>query len=822
METRNRCVLRALGALLAVALVLPAASAAESTAPPIDLAHPAADVNDPVASLAPVNTECAKGQVDLNTASAEEIGSRLRLASDPTVKRIIALRPWLKGSDLSSVPGIGPQLAATLAPKTCTTQLVLPAASPLACRSTSEVDLQAASAAQIATRLNLPMVTANALVGARPLPQDLTQVITPRVPGLSQPTANGLLRRRQICVTPAPMLAGGAAWRWATPAGGAVVRRDGFGLIVPPGRVTEPFGAYISVKALPRDVLPRMEGKIHGTWNSGATTVAVQGPWEGTDQDERPAVFHESVDRKPALAIGDGTAVGQVGGKPTVTAVASSLSEFEYGTSTCTPQAAPAGTYPAPLCIESLLDGSLHDEWLRQGSVAGSASGDSLKPKPFCGSLQTGVSLATAEGALPFGITCFSELMGVPYVGGTARWSFTNDAYGSVVFGLATASVVYYQYATDNQSTHGLTGRVETNPFSAELLDWLDISNALFPGQSLHVTKRPSFVGTPVHVEVSASATTAWASINVLLGSLAEMAGGDAQKVYDFAAGARDCAGVPLDEALGCAKTVVEGALHSAQEGLDGRTKLARKLKSVARALKALDVPGVAASVSTSFIVKYQQSHGDGTDATLRNEPNKPSVDALGRNVKAQCLSQGAFSWILDMACQNAFYASLGGVLSRVPAGDSYIARNPSTHRAVLVKPGGVVLDIKDGGTFNCLAATWFVWDNEDVPALNKPLSGDATCGDAGPRHWDMRPVAEGGNIPDDVILRLRPEDAQNGTGSWLINNRSEIQTIPDGGTYLCLAYANPVIWNVPLGDRVPFVGINEWRPVGTAPASCG
>jgi hypothetical protein len=84
-----------------------------------------------------------------------------------------------EGQRLSSVPGIGPQLAAALAPKTCTTQLVLPAASPLACKSTSEVDLQAVSAAEIARRLKLPMVTANALVSARPLPQNLTQVITP-------------------------------------------------------------------------------------------------------------------------------------------------------------------------------------------------------------------------------------------------------------------------------------------------------------------------------------------------------------------------------------------------------------------------------------------------------------------------------------------------------------------------------------------------------------------------------------------------------------------------------------------------------------------
>jgi hypothetical protein len=140
------------------ALLAAEAANAATNAPTIDLADPTATVRDPVAALAPVNTECAPGQADLNTASVSELSAALNLPSDPTVKRLVALRPWLKGADLSSVPGIGPEAAAALAPKTCATQIVLPAASPLACTSMSQVDLQAASAAVIASKLKLPAV----------------------------------------------------------------------------------------------------------------------------------------------------------------------------------------------------------------------------------------------------------------------------------------------------------------------------------------------------------------------------------------------------------------------------------------------------------------------------------------------------------------------------------------------------------------------------------------------------------------------------------------------------------------------------------------
>ena len=61
-----------------------------------------------------------------------------------------------------------------------------------------------------------------------------------------------------------------------------------------------------------------------------------------------------------------------------------------------------------------------------------------------------------------------------------------------------------------------------------------------------------------------------------------------------------------------------------------------------------------------------------------------------------------------------------------------------------------------------------------------------------------------------DIILR-NPDG-----NTWLINTAGEIQTIPDGGTYLCLATTNPVIWNV------PEPAIDNWPPSGNEPAACG
>lgn len=142
-------------------------------------------------------------------------------------------------------------------------------------------------------------------------------------------------------------------------------------------------------------------------------------------------------------------------------------------------------------------------------------------------------------------------------------------------------------------------------------------------------------------------------------------------------------------------------------------------------------------------------------------------------------------------------------------AGTDWIARNPDTGTAVQVR-NGAIYRIADGATFSCLAQTRVVWDIASLEALRVATVGDATCDNTGRTPWTFTPTAQGGNTGTNIILR-------NPTGNaWLINSAGEIQTIPDGGTYLCLARANPVVWNVPTDN------IHAWAPVGGTPAACG
>lgn len=775
-----------LATIVGQALSSPVPARAATTPPSIDLANPTATVRDPIAGLAPVNTECADGQVDLNTASVAELSSGLHLSSKPTIERLVAMRPWLKGSDLSSVPGIGPDVAARLAPKTCTTQHVLPAATPLACTSSSQVDLQAASAADIATRLKLPDVTANDIVAARPLPQDLGQVITPRVRGLARPRLAALLDNGQICVTPAPMFAGGAAWRWGTAAGGVVVRRDHFGLIVPPGRIISVVGAWVSVTPLePQDgVLPRMDGHIWGPWDSGSTTVAVQGPWSSDGEPTaRPVVVHAAAEGDKE-SVGGGIALSSVDGTPTATALQYSLSTSAFGTAECG-TSVPSGL--TPFCLSDLTDGFLAGQWNEQALRFGSVVSASIDEKPSCGTLGTN-PMSVTLGHLPFGIIC-----ALSQENGTGSWELTDEATNSLL-GVHLDVVYHYDVYPDGTNDHHVNGEGDANLWVDALRTAINHNtNFLLGKQTLTVNKLPDSGETTVEIHADPLASGLWAVVP----SLVELVGrGLGAKLYAAAGAIEGCA--PLlnshnfTQLADCVKTATKNAVDAYLREHPVENNKPSFLQKVAAtvkfAVKALDI----ASFAGSFAFALGTNFGDGQAIVLRN--NRPPAPGTGGG---------------------------GGV----NPGDSFIARDPSSRRAVLVKPNGAVRNIPDGGVFNCLASTWVVWDNPNMPQLNAVNPAAATCADAGPAHWDFRPVSHGGNIPNNVLLRERPEDATNGViASYLINNLGEIQTITgatSGGIYLCLAQTNPVIWNVPFGFGST-VGIQDWPEVGHEDASCG
>jgi hypothetical protein len=143
------------------------------------------------------------------------------------------------------------------------------------------------------------------------------------------------------------------------------------------------------------------------------------------------------------------------------------------------------------------------------------------------------------------------------------------------------------------------------------------------------------------------------------------------------------------------------------------------------------------------------------------------------------------------------------------------------------VTPGqpNTAIPISTGTDFNCLALSRYVVDDINTSSTNQDtviiLPGGLTatvltnqalrCDPAGPR-WTYTGVRHGGNVPDNVVLKM-PDWL--GRGSWFIDTDGTISTTPDGGTYLCLTARHPVIYNIPLDQ------IHAWPDVADHPAQC-
>jgi hypothetical protein len=113
-------------------------------------------------------------------------------------------------------------------------------------------------------------------------------------------------------------------------------------------------------------VLPRMDAHIHGPWMG---TLGIQGPWTADSDDERPVVFHESADRGTTMSLGNGTAVSTVDSRQTVTALTSSLSTSEWGSTAC-PTNPPSAMPGVGFCLQDLTDGSLQPALARRARVS--------------------------------------------------------------------------------------------------------------------------------------------------------------------------------------------------------------------------------------------------------------------------------------------------------------------------------------------------------------------------------------------------------------------------------------------------------------------
>lgn len=482
-----------------------------ASAPDIDLQDPAATVCDPTTFLSAVDTECHPGQVDLNTASPAAMQAKLgHSMQDPrSIQGIIAMRPWLTGRDLSSVDTIGTTEAAEIAPLTCASQPTLPTPTPLACDPTKQqLDLQTASDAAMLA-FGFSHGTVDQIDRARPLPQNLYQVQAAEIQWFTPNRIAALLKSGAVCVTPAPMLAGGAEWRWATAANGGSATRSGFSLIVPPGRITEQRGAYISVRpqADPSG-LPAADNEIWGSWNEGSTTVAIETPWEG-DTPSSPIGLHEASDGL-RLSIGsDSTAVDDIDGVPTLVSLQDSLTPSTGGQADC------SGTdtfvmYPnSELCISKILDNK--NAFLQNAQRYGDAP--HLPIARQCPSTSTVYSLGVVFTGISCGMTSGPKK--------DVTWSFTNNAYGSILFGLASTQVLYHYNVTNGKAILGPL--LETDPVASLFAHGLQTSPTsgwLFGGQTLTVQQSQGTSPITVDIEADLLSTAAWAALDDVLSSV--------------------------------------------------------------------------------------------------------------------------------------------------------------------------------------------------------------------------------------------------------------------------------------------------------------
>lgn len=271
--------------------------------------------------------QCAANQVDINKASVTELSAALKV-DRPTAERVVGFRPYLAPRDLLVVEGIGPdRLAGILSTGSmCATPISLPPPSNEACQSSGAVDLQVASAREMASKLKISMNAAQNIVLQRPFAT--RRHVTPeRVPGVGKGQLPDLLRR--TCLTPAPVDTATSSWRWAYQDLRTVAQRGNYKLNVP-ANVLDQFGAWLAITYVaPSSAAldtPAADFHIWGPWADGTQTVGVTlppDPFGDSFPGWKQAVFHGPLQNATVFGgVGVDTSDGLL------TVQATSLSEF--------------------------------------------------------------------------------------------------------------------------------------------------------------------------------------------------------------------------------------------------------------------------------------------------------------------------------------------------------------------------------------------------------------------------------------------------------------------------------------------------------------
>lgn len=738
------------------------AEAGSATASTLDLHDPEGGISDPTAPLAPLNRDCRPGQVDVNTASGGDIAQAFGLESGPTVDRIIDLRPWLRTVDITSVPGVGPSKASVLATNGCATPEQIPEAAPLACTRDEQVDLQAASVAELRRSLQLSTTTAEAIVRQRPIPQDLYQIAAPRTPGLGPGRIRELLASASVCVTPAPTTFRGTDYRFVYPDAGAVIGSTvdpRFALIVPPGAAEA--ATFAKVTPLDGQDLPTADFHLYGSFTG---LLAIRLPDVGLGE---PVVFHDA-DDGVRLSSGSGV-VAEDGG--TIVAAVSSLSEAS--SSSVDPACLSGLSYSTFCSPTSSLDQLLLDRFSTDAASTAAQMNEAQRRLPAAdGECYEPWTLLVSDGSVPLGVLCSATMSGDEQ---ESTWTFENIFAGEFLV-FESAAAPYFidvsggaaprsAYSTSPGATNNGT---YSGPVSRRLADF----GIVVPGHARSFTKR---AGDPATVVTSTGANPAvlavtYALLNVteVLDSVSDLTGGG-----EFVGALVNCVGILgharpsvqiAKDLLSCVVAAAELKIQNRLDNLDGRTTEARRLKNAKGILARFALVPSLAEFGASFISNLLDGSSF-NEQQLAFRHLLPSPPAPGSGGSSGTPVPG------------------GGIDGSLPAGaitNAIIKLENNAYHAEFTYGGDYVGHaILDVPTYACLTRRylvrdWLPWD-EYLDHIRQNSQYEATCDDSVPEF-----VAG----PGSRNFILRQLDGE----SFHLGPDGKVRPILDGTTYICLA----------------------------------
>jgi hypothetical protein len=774
--------------------------------------------------------DCATGQVDLNHASLAQLQT-LPGVSAPIAQRIVTMRPHDRTQDLLVVPGIGADTLAAInaTGKACSTPLTLPPPSANVCISSSQLDVNnPASQPGLASLFGKP--TAQRIVAAEPFP-DLAhaKVILAAGAGSGKVTKYA----SKLCATPEPKTTGGVNYSYVYSATGGRADLGKFSLVVPAGTLTDPVGQWLRITPEPT---PANDGPA---WPSAEFTV-LGAAWSNGSKH-----VYVTLPTDPALSEFD------TGTANPVVAHWSDGTDRTSGEIADTQTSADSTTITAAVTHLSVLDGiSQGVQWVAEPAM-GALLSDSRFPAPTCdgswaldpstGSWWRGTAHVDLAGAL-------LNLPGntVPPLGWPQKHCVQSDDSASPYD--ATLHVVnntrtfesLTQYGDDTATVGGPESVTAADPLRTMVRDAAALvlrHPVAAPGDEMTITVESGHAGA-ADMEPNAIISGAWAIINETpladpindygraphmtqffthsmsclfssLNTLQSLDGTSTGVLQNIQGIIRDC--FAWDDLRSAVQADLDSGAISDPDG-----QLQTQMDRVSRFLLWLKVGRLG---TTAFDSWY--GHGAGF-ISIANYAPRPTVDAEGRRVFDQCVSQHGLTWTIDNNCENAAYTQL----STIPTGsggtdglaNGKMVRDSQGHAWLLNSDNHVIRPIADGGTYLCLAKHYAVdWDQTLAHYLDAGNSFDATPATCDNRLADNRPINHGDTGGADV---LRQPD---GTG-WVIYDGYR-EWIPSAAEFECwVTQEHPANIETDVWDQVTDAQLDNWPviPDGDFVSNCG